>query len=386
MKYLYSSPLPEAATTDESDSLGQQLSELGLLDEDSAAVESISSQAADLTLEGQYRWGEKYAGMVAAELDELADASLAQLPLYQRGGSYGNQGYYEVESADVKPVHANRRDVWQYSLSLTFVGKRGSKFRAVATNPSQHEHPWTSTVESYVGIPAGARKVRWLDSETGQVAAASAVATVATEPIDVALYDLAAGENALGLDDPPLLVYDAAYPDDVRASVRVYDTRGYTEKFAQSGDGSRQWQIVHSTEHDVEQPMVVSNGRLRVMIDEQGPPDITAERWDASAGAWAAVEEVETAGAETDWSVYDLDITEVRMQDVRCQLGFEHPDQGLFDLNTSLQVGRDGVLCWSADGSAVPSDIQTWLDPIAADWTPDPQPERTLVDRTELRQ
>jgi len=386
MKYLFSSPLPEAANTTETDSLGQQLSELGLLDEDAAAVESISSEAADLSLEGQYRWGETFSSMVAGELDELADASLSQLPLYQRNTTYQNQGFYEIESATVEPVHANRRDVWQYSLSLTFVGKRGSKVRALTTNIRQADHPWGNTLEALIGIPAGARKVRWLDRETGRVEPASVVRTVAGDPGDIALYDIEAGESALEVSNPTL-VYDVAYPDDVTGSVRVYDTKGRTAKFSEGGDGPRQWQIVHSTEHDIQNPVVLSNGRFRVRLDEDGTPDIQAEAWDDSLESWVAVDAVETEGSNTDWELYDVDLTEIGMQDVRCQLGFEHPTEGLYELNASLQVGRELVLFWrpASIEEAVPSGLETWLDPIAAGWILDPQPDRGLVDRSEVR-
>jgi hypothetical protein len=387
MKYLYSSPLPEAATTDESDSLGQQLSELGLLNGDSAAVESVSSEAADLTLEGQYRWGEEFSTMVANELDELANAGLSQLPLYQRDGTYQNQGFYEIKSADVKPVHANRRGAWEYTLSLTNAGKRGSKFRGLSTNTWQPDHPWGNTMEAFVGIPANARKARWLASDgSGQVAPASSVQTVAGKPVDVALYDVEAGEAALGSSNPTL-VYDAEYAADVLGSVRVYDTRGYSAKFSNSGDGPRQWQICHSTEHDIENAIVLSNGIIRVQFDEFSTPDISADEWDESTSSWVAINAVETDGSNTDWTLADIDLTEIGMQDVRCQLEFEHPTQGLYDLNASLQVGRQRVLFYrpKSGSDPVPSGLETWLSSIAADWILDPKAERGLVARSEVR-
>jgi hypothetical protein len=386
MKYLFSSPLPEAATTNESDSLGQQLSELGLLDADSAAVESISSKAADLALEGQYRWGGQFSSLVASELDELADASLSQLPLYQRNATYQNQGFYEIKSADVEPVHANRRVVWQYRLSLTFVGKRGSKFRALATNTRQADHPWGNTMDALIGIPADTRKVRWHDPKPERVEPATPVRTVTGEPGDIELYDVEAGEAALGVSNPAL-VYDIAYSSDVTGSVRVYDSLGRAAKYSNGGDGPRQWQIVHSTEHDIQDPVVLSNGVLRVRLDEDGTPEISAEEWDDSAGSWVTVDAVETEGANTDWSLYDVDLMEIGMQDVRCQLGFEHPTDGLYAVNASLQVGREAVLFWRPESEAdpVPSGLETWLAPIAADWILDPQADRGLVDRGEVR-
>ncbi|WP_134672590.1 hypothetical protein [Halorussus marinus] len=387
MKYLYTTPLFEAATTDESDSLGQQLAELGLLDGDSAAVESLSSEAADLTLEGQFRWGDEISPMLAGELEELADAGLSQLPLYQRGdGRYGNRGWYEAASADVEPLHANRRDVWSYTLNLTFVGTKANYFRAVKTNAWQTNHPWGNSVDALIGIPSSARKVRWVDRKSETVAPASAVETISGEPGDVALFDVMDGEAAIDAEKPTL-IYETTYPDDVRVGVRLYDTTGNAAKFANNGDGPRQWQIVHSTGHDIEAPVVLSNGVLRVTLDEFSSPNITAERWDDSAGTWSSVDAVETAGADTDWELYDIDITDLGMSDIRAQLEFEHPDQGLYDLNASLQTGRESVLFFipENESESVPSGLQGWLDPIAAEWFLDPSQERTLVRRKEVR-
>lgn len=325
--------------------------------------------------------------MLAGELDELADATLNQLPLYQRATTYQNQGWYELESATVEPVHANRRDTWEYSLSLTFVGKRASSFRAVETKLWQPDHPWGNTMAALVGIPDSARKVRWLDREMESVAAASPVRTVAGDPLDISLYDVEAGEDALGTTNP-VLVYDTEYAADVRSGVRVYDTRGYDAKYSHDGDGPRQWQIVHSTAHDIVNPVVFSNGVVRVRLDEAGSPQISAERWDADTGAWTAVDAVETAGSETDWTLYDIDVTGLGMQDVRAQLGFEHPTDGFYALNASLQPGRDAVLFWRPDSvdDPVPAGIEDWLDSIAGEWVLDPAGERNLVDRQEVRQ
>lgn len=386
MKLIHNCPLPEASQPSESDQLGQRLAKLGLLNDDSAAVESISSKAADLSLDGQIRWGPKYAEMIAAELDELADASLPPLALRSREGAYQNQGWYGVENATIEPLHANKREVWQYSLSLTKASKRGSSFRALSVNSAQRDHPWGNTTDPIlIGVPASADKVRWFHETTEQITPASQVETRGGEHVDAAMYNITAGEDALGVE-APTLIYDVSYENDVRGGVRAYDSRGRS-KFANSGSGPRQWQTIHSTEHDITDPIVVSNGRFRLQLDESSTPHLSADSWDDSAGSWATISELETAGSNTDWTLYDIDLTDLGLNAVDAQLEFQHPSNGLYDLNMSLQFGRGSVLFWRPqdESGAVPSGLVDWLSSIAADWIMDPQQARELVARKEVR-
>ncbi|WP_135830632.1 hypothetical protein [Halorussus halobius] len=382
---MHNAPLPEASQPTESDTLGQQLSELGLLNDDSAEVEAISSQAADLELNGQIRWGEDISRMIASELDELADANLPALPLFRRGdtGSYPNQGWYSVSSATVDPLHGNQRSAWEYTINLTFKRRRGSGFRTLALHPRQADHPFGNDLTELAAVPASAGKVRWIDSEAGASASATPVEMRAGRTVDASLYDIADGEDALEVDAPSL-VYDVSYQDDVQAGVRVYDTRGHDSKFrGEDGGGPRRWQTIHSTEHDVADPVVVSNGLLRVRLDEASTPHLHAETWDDTAGGWTSLGLDNTS----DWTLYDIDLTMVGMHDLRAQLEFQHPSMGLYDLDVSLQYGRSRLLVErpeSAD-SPVPQALVDWLDPIAADWLMDVQPSRGLVSRGEVR-
>ena len=154
---IYKTPLPEATTKNERDSLGTQLSEQGVLGSD-AIVEALSSQAADLTLTGRYALGRYYSELVATELEELADAAIGAVPLY--GGGSNRSGYYQIESAQVEPVHAGGRDIWEWTLSLTNAGTRKSQLQAVKTEASQPTpgHEFGNDTSALVGVPAAARQ------------------------------------------------------------------------------------------------------------------------------------------------------------------------------------------------------------------------------------
>jgi hypothetical protein len=386
MKNIYNSPLAEMSTQLERGRLAQKLAKAGQLQRDGAAVESLSSEAADLRLEGQYRWGENYSTMLAMELDELSDSSLPALPLYRPEGSYENAGYYEIESADVEPLHANRRDVWQFSLSLTSVGGRASHFRTVLPNPSQvdHDEQWGNDLTEIVGIPSTVSKVRWFDADSSTVAAASSVGTCSGQNIDIDEYDLDDGRSALGLADDatPTLIYDVNYHDDARAGVRAYDTRGYDAKFANSGYGPRQWQTIHSTRHDIDDPIVISNGCLRLELDEAAGT-ITAETWDSSTSSWSAV----GLTNNSSWSLLDVDLTHVGMVRVDAQLTFSD-GSSLFALDAILGRGADAVLFdnpQADDGEPIPQGLLDWLDPIAASTVVATGETKGLVDRQEVR-
>jgi len=386
MKYIYNSPIPEAAQTNERDQLGQQLAEAGILEEDGAIVESLSSEAADLTLSGQYRWGKEISTMLATELDELADSSLPTLPLYRRGGGYSNAGYYEIASADVEPLHGNDRSVWAYTLSLTSVGKKGSYFRAIGTNPRQLEHEFGNGLEAVVGVPAAASKVQWFNADGDRARIpASPIETRTSAAADVDIYDLT---DAPWYDpppydeDPPTLIYTVDYADEVSCGTRVYDTQGHESKFSGGGSGPRQWQTVHSTEHDVEDPVIMSNALLRLRLEE-AVGTITPQRWDASAGRWST----DALGDAGGWSLFDIDLLEIAMARDKTQLTFAHDSEGLFALNATLDRGREAVLFERPENEPgpIPDGLEDWLEPIAATTIVAPQATKGLVSRNEVR-
>ncbi|MFW5903516.1 MAG: hypothetical protein ACOCS7_02130 [Halolamina sp.] len=382
MKYLYTSPLPEATQPTEQNSLGNELAELGLLEGDGAIVESVSGEAADLSLEGQYNWGEGLAQLVAAELDELSASALTTLPLYRREGRDPQQGYYEIASADVEPLHANERSIWQYSLSLTFVGTRASHYREVSTKRSQLDHPFGNDLDAIVAIPAAAEKVRWFDAASGARASADAVETVATAGVDLERYDVDAGESALDGADRPELVYDVDYDTDRRAGCRVYDTRGDEDKT--DDDGVRHWRLIHDPRHDIDDPVVLSSGRIRLRAAE-GENTLEAAEWDDSDGSWSDV-----ALDESDWELFEVDLRSVGAARVTALLEFRDPSAsptGYYTLRAIVRRGADAVQFdrEGLESTAVPSGLEDLLDPVAAPSIVGPGERQDLQRRSEVK-
>jgi len=96
---------------------------------------------------------------------------------------------------------------------------------------------------------------------------------------------------------------------------------------------------------------------------------------------------VADGGTATDWSLYDIDLTSVAMVDVRAQLEFAHPTDGLFDLDVSLQRGQESLLVEIPEGETgpIPSGLESWLELIVSASAVDPQPSKGLVSRKEVR-
>ncbi|ACM56372.1 hypothetical protein [Halorubrum lacusprofundi] len=390
---IYKIPIPEATVPTEQDALGTQLSEQGVLGSD-AIVEALSSQAADLTLTGRYAYGSYYSELLANELEELADSSVSAVPLY--GGAGNRAGYYQIESAQVEPVHAGGRDIWEYTLSLTSAGTRKSQFQALETSPSQPSpgHPFGNETDALVGVPAAARLVRAVDSTSSptQRVQPTPVETISTEFGDVDLYDA----TALSIDDP-VFIYDVEKDAQPAVDVRVYDTRGRDSKFIESDSGRvRAWQSVFARDHEFTGSVVFENGLLRLTIDEPTNADATAsldvEAYDAGADSWSAVDLPAYPGTlDTDWQPVDVDLVHIGQASVRAQVEFEAvagvEEGDVYALDVELERGRSEVGVWIPESvrEAIPADLQTMIDPIAATSTVDSGVEQGLVAREEVR-
>jgi hypothetical protein len=125
---------------------------------------------------------------------------------------------------------------------------------------------------------------------------------------------------------------------------------------------------------------------IRVWLDEAAGT-LEAEEWDDTAESWTSITAVADGGTATDWSLYDIDLTSVAMVDVRAQLEFAHPTDGLFDLDVSLQRGQESLLVEIPEGETgpIPSGLESWLELIVSASAVDPQPSKGLVSRKEVR-
>lgn len=375
MKYLYTTPLPEAAQTSETNQLRQQLSQLGLLDQPGTAVENISSGGGDLTLEGQYRYGERVSEMLAAELRELSSAGTAGLPLYREDGRFADAGYYVIKSVDVDPVHANRREVYQFQISLVLEGTRADKFRAVRTGVSQEDHPFGNLTTAEVAAPAAATDVQWLNEETKETVDPTLVATRTAEGGDISVYDARAPTI-----DNPTLVYDLAYSQGSEYDVRVWDTRGNSSKL--DADGLVTWEKCYSRSHDFAGEKVLDNGLVRLRFDAGGS-GLSAERWDDGAGSWTS----QSLGT-SDWTLRSADIRHIGRARVDARAVFEDSTQSptaVYPLDVSLKRGWVDPLWSEIDGEGgTPTGLVDLLDAVADEQIYSPGGTLGLVDREEV--
>lgn len=412
MKTLYKIPLSEQAQTGEGDSRGSQLAESGILQGNKADVAQLSSEAADLSLEGQFRFGKWHAKLHAEELEELASSSIGALPLFRPDDRFAGAGYYEIESADVGPAHPNAPDSHTWSLELKAHGTKHDYDRAIELNPYQTDiEAFGNDLGTEIGIPTSARKVRWLNTETDAREIAEPTATREADLGEIDVYDPADASwyeppdaTADGEDSVTALLYHVDYGDEAPTDCRVYDTLGADDKFLANADGRvRVWESVFSTGHDAEDELILDNGLVRLRLDERAGM-LEAERWDPDAagtvdgsgqysddvygagsyggarGSWV------TVGLEDDQpssvELFDVNLTSIAMVRDVVELTFA-VDDDLVTLEAILTAGHDDVLFDFGPSETGPleQDLADWLEPIASTSIVDPQAEKTLVSR-----
>lgn len=383
MKYLYTSPLPQTAQPQEATTTGKDISTLGNVDLSSTVVEAIGSQAADITAEGEYRYGAKYATKLARELDELADASFSNLPLYgENVDEIARPGYYAIDEATVEPLHPNSRDVWTYNLSLTIEGSRAEHYRAVEISRDGRKNDFGNDQDVHVGVDAAAELVQWWDGDAA-TEDATPIETRTTAFGDVDIFDVeAAGVG----DDPTLLYRPASYAQERELDVRLWDDYGRGDKL--DADGVVQWVRAFSSEHDPRGELVLENGILRLHLTDSS---ISAEFWTGYGGgeygsgdygenSWEPV-----SLGDSDWAPVDVDIRHIAPARVAARIHFSD-GSSRYPLDCILARGADKVLIVRTPNASedTPPGLIDLLDPIAATTTYDAQESQALVARTEV--
>mgnify|MGYP006270703901 CR=1 FL=1 len=391
---LYTVPLPEATTPQERESLATELAEQGILNGDSI-VDALSTDSADLSLTGQYAYGTYYSELLATELEELANSQLSGVPLF--GGAAARAGFYEIASANVEPVHAGGRDVWEWDLSLTKKGTRKTHLRAVTVAPSEPTTPFgAGDASTTVALPASATLVGALDSRSAPTerVALSPTETVSGAYDDLDIYDI----GAISIEDP-VIVYDAPKDAQPPIDVHAYDSRGREAKYITADNGRvRAWQSVFDTAHEFapSAAAVLENGLLRVRLDEPDADDQTAslaaERWDTATDSWATVGlpsyDQEVA---TDWVPVDVDLTRIGQASVHALVEFEavagDAAGDVFRLDLRLFRGWSGVLVTipPSEQPPVPPALYDLVEPLTSTRVVDPGVEQTLIARSEVR-
>ncbi|GGO01861.1 hypothetical protein [Haloarcula pellucida] len=360
----YVLPLPRVGQRPPSDTTQKNLSALGVLGSDSGAVEPISTEPGTQEIRGYYRG--RYAWKLARELKELASVDGA-IPIYGARDSDAD-GYYAIDRVEADAVEAQAADwLQQYTLAITREGSRANKRRAVRTNRGQVDHPFGNATTAEVGVPAAATQVQWLDRETGDTSTPSLVATRSAELGDVEIYDLQAAPYANAT-----LTYDLDYASMGDVDVRVWDYRGVGSRT--DSDGVVAAAKVFSTAHEYAGERVISNGLVRLRVDQS--PALSVERWDDANSTWTT----QSLGTSS-WSVTDIDIRHIGMARADARVVFSDGSSE-YPLDVSVKRGWTDPLWMEVDGEGgTKPGVKDLLDPAASGQIYDPGADQGLVAR-----
>ncbi len=340
-----------------------------------------------------------YSGARAARralaLTELA-GSVTMQPLSVPRVEAGAGGYFVATDARRRPSRKQtdrQRGEETVSVDLARKGTRKTHLLAVETAPSQPEpgHEFGNDLTALVGIPAGARRARIVDSTSSptQRERPTPVETVEAEHGAVDLFD--ATSEAI---DEPIYLYDLEYDAQGDVDPGVWDMYGEADRADE--DGVLAWGQVFDTGHDFTGSVVIENGLLRITIDEPTNADATAslevEEYDPGTDSWATVAlPAYPETLDTDWQPADVDLTHIGQVGVAAQVEVEAVagvDEGdVYSVDVELERGRSDVGVWIPESvdEQLPTDLRTMLEPIAAMSVVDSGVEQRLVARSEVR-
>ena len=363
---LYTLSIPTDAQLETGRQVRRRTASISPLGDGTAIGQSIAPEPGSVRLAGSYRGD--LADVMAREYEELHDADgYGAVPLFAtEGESTDRDGYYVLEEADTAPAAPQSEGVLHsFSSRLELSGSRSSHFRAVEITVDAVDNPLGTTEEARIGVPAAATDslTRWYDYSANTLTDATPTETVATEFGDVALYDVASAPSTTSA----ALVYDIPYAEQGKTDVRVWDDRETSSKT--DAEDVVQWARVFITAHEYQGRPVVSNGRLRVLLDEDPTtqPGLQAERWDDATSEWASVA-LAPEGNPDGWALVDADLTHIGPAAVEAQLLFRADDGTQAPLNARLSRGANTILFATPPNApdATPVSLREVVEPIAS--------------------
>lgn len=375
---LYLLPLFNSSLGQDRDSAAAQIQQSGLIDRGNVATEKVATDAADMTVNGQLRLAEFLADKLADEFESMAESGYEALPLFDASSASTldrKRGYYEVESAEVRPAHVTAPAAYEFTLGLTKRGSRETHWRAVKTAVETINHSGAGAGDPHIGVSNQATKAKWFDTAQG-FEVASTVGTASAEFGTLDIYD----PDDASFSNPTLL-YELPYTDDDGSvDVRVYDDRDEDKMVTvQTGDGTEsvnRWIHAFDPAFDFEGRPVLDNGLKRVRFDD-GAGDLDVFSWGGSS--WS--DESITLSSH---SLFDADITRIGPAEVRVYV--EAQSGSTIDpFVLSLQRGIDGVILREHNGTTIDSSILSDFSSVMANHSEDPGPNQTLVSRTEVK-
>jgi hypothetical protein len=189
------------------------------------------------------------------------------------------------------------------------------------------------------------------DVSTAVAAYADATTIAAAQTTESAEFgDVHVSDAAAASYDNPILVYDLAHGDEGTVDTRVYDTMGNSSRT--DGDGVRQWRKVYATSHDFSGQAVLSNGLVRLRVDDA----LSVEQWDDGTSSWGSA-----SLGSSSWSLWDLDLRDIGPESLRAQVRFTDGTD-VYPLDCHLLRGYSAPL-WLETGSSgsIPSGLEDKL-------------------------
>jgi len=269
-------------------------------------------------------------------------------------------------------------DVFRYTVELTRAGTRGDSFRAVAVNALSETHPFGGGTDAHIGLPDTVDTTLWLDGSTRETAVATPANTAASSRGTVERYLLSDAPSGF---DALKLVYDVPYEEDVRG-VRVFDSRGNSDKY--DSNNVRQWQSINHSKHDIDNAIILSNGRFRLRVRERNDGTPVIEDAERGGGEWGSFVDYTPTGYEP----LDVDLIDIDQQRVEAQILFvSSTGTSTYAVNLSLTLGYDSPLVYPApsESTGIPTEIESALSNFARTSEKRTQATRTLMSREAVR-
>lgn len=383
-RYLYTVSIPEQAQTTASQQGRREVAQFGSLTQGDSPAKPLGVEPGERTLRVQYKGYND--DIMAQMLNELArSGDIEAAPYYGVDTNIAHvqteeDGYYAVEHSDRSLPDARSENFPESTLSMRKIGTQKTHWREVTMNATVIENPFgNDTSEAVVGLPANARKVRWWDGDIDtQTAAVSSTVTCEFGSVDI--YDHGSAPYALNH-----LIYELPYDAEGEVDVKLWDSRGSASKTATVGSYTVvEWQKVFHPDHEFFGDCVLSNGRVRLTLDEEGQTQ-SAEEY--TGGSWSAL-----ALGASDWAIFDVDPLTISEEHLEVQTIWEDTSDGsTYILNALLRRGDTRVQFYIPENlvdiqGTIPAGLDTLLSPVAGASIKHLNQNQGIVARSEVRQ
>lgn len=373
--FLYTTIISEQSAGSVSSKQGKNISSQSSLTTDFGTVNETGSRPGDRPISGALKG--QYADIVAKELSELGQApNYGNIALFTDDNDPKNDGYVTIESFDVNPANPRQNiELWEFSGRISEDGTQRSHYRAIETQTTSVDNPFSGASDNAIAIPATATKVAWYDEKGQQYYGTTLNPTVLSGRfIDVERYD----PDDTPFDNPTL-IGKVPYADEGKCDARVWDDFDRSQLDA---NGINSWQKVFSTDHNFKGGARVENGLLRLELDED-EERINLEEWDDANSTYSTVQI-----NQSDWVLQDYNFTRISPSRVEGQIRFRDTSGPAWhSLNFQVNRAIRRVLFTTPPNEgSIPSGLETALNPIASEWKQEHQANRKILSRREVNE